>query len=338
MTTHRVIRYIKEPDGLPDAGCFRIEDAPIPQAGEGQVLVKTRYLSIDPYMRRMMSGTRSYANPLMVGDIMIGRGAGIVVQSRHPDFKPGDAVQSEFGWREHVVLDGVGLRKVAGDLDPLSLSLGIVGQSGATAWVGLHDIGHIRSGETIVVSAAAGAVGSAVGQIARIRNCRVVGIAGGPAKCRHVVNDLGFDAAVDYKADDFMRQLTDALPDGVDIYFENVGGDVLDAVARHLNVGARIPLCGLISQYNTTQPKGFRNVGALLDKSAMIQGFRIGSHLERRDQALAELLGWWREGKLRYHETVADGMEKAPSALVNVLTGGNTGKQVVRLAQGVAGA
>lgn len=332
MPTHREYLYVRAPDGMPDANCFRLVEAPIPEPGPGQVLARTHYLSIDPYMRRQMGGGRAYENGLQIGDVMIGRGAGVVVESRHPDFQAGDAVQSEFGWREHVVLNGQGLRKVPADLQPLSLSLGLVGQSGATAWVGLNDIAHIKPGETVVVSAAAGAVGSAVGQIARLKGCSAVGIAGGAAKCRHVVEDLGFDACVDYKAGSFEIDLAAAVGDGVDIYFENVGGRVLDAVARHLKVGARIPLCGLISQYNEKQPPGFRNIGALLDQSAMIQGFRIGSRLDRRDAALTELMHWHRQGRLKFRETVAVGLEAAPAALVNMLTGGNVGKQVVRLA------
>ncbi|MDX2159357.1 MAG: NADP-dependent oxidoreductase [Hyphomicrobiaceae bacterium] len=332
MPKHREIHFVKTPTGLPDSSCFRLVDAPVPQPGPGQVLARTHYLSIDPYMRRMMAGGHGYATPLQPGNLMVGRGVGIVVESRHPDFAPGDAVQSEFGWREHAVLDGTGLRLVPADLRPLSLSLGIVGQSGATAWVGLHDVGRIKAGETVVVSAAAGAVGSAVGQIAQLEGCRAVGIAGGPAKCRHVVQELGFDACIDYKAPTFQQDLGAALPGGVDIYFDNVGGEILDAALRHINVGARIPLCGLISQYNTSEPRGIGHIGALLDKSATIQGFRIGTRLDRRDAALDRLMSWFREGRLRWRETVADGLEQAPAALVNMLTGGNVGKQIVRLA------
>lgn len=332
MPMQRDILFVKAPDGLPDETCFRLVESRMPEPAEGQVLVRTHYLSIDPYMRRQMGGARAYENTLRPGNVMIGRGAGVVVTSRHPAFEPGDMVQSEFGWRENVVLNGDGLRKVEPDLAPLSLSLGIVGQSGATAWVGLHDIAQIKPGETVVVSAAAGAVGSAVGQIAGLEGCRAVGIAGGADKCRHVVRDLGFDACVDYKAPTFHQDLAAALPDGCDIYFENVGGDILDAVTSHLNVGARIPLCGLISQYNAPQPRGFGNIGALLDQSARIQGFRIGARLDRRDAALAQLMRWYREGRLRWRETVAEGFEQAPAALRNMLSGGNVGKQVVRLA------
>jgi len=332
MPTHRQFIYVRSPDGMPDESCFRLVETPMPEPAQGQVLVRTHYLSIDPYFRRMMGGGHGqYANPLKIGDLMVGRGAGVVTESRHPDFSPGDAVQSEFGWREYVVLDGNGLRKLPADLRPLSLGLGLIGQSGATALVGLVDIAHIRSGETVVVSAAAGAVGSAVGQIARILGCRAVGIAGGPDKCRHVVADLGFDDCIDYKAGPIGPALAKAAPEGVDIYFDNVGGDILDAVLLHLNQNARVPICGQISQYNVSEPCGLRNVGELLNKCAMMQGFRIGNHLARRDEALDQLMAWHREGRLRYCETVAEGIERAPAAFINMLSGGNVGKQVVRL-------
>lgn len=281
-------------------------------------------------MRRQMGGA-PYRNGLKLGDVMIGRGAGVVIESRHPGLKPGDAVQSEFGWREHVVLNGDGLRKLDPDLKPLSLSLGLVGQSGATAWVGLHDIAHMKPGETVLVSAAAGAVGSAVGQIARISGCHVIGIAGGPDKCLHVTGDLGFDACIDYKAGSVGPAITAAAPEGIDIYFDNVGGEILDAALPLMRELGRIPICGQISQYNSTTKTELRNVGMLLDKSLMIQGFRIGQHLARRDHALAELMRWYRDGRLMYRETVADGIEAAPGALVNMLAGGNIGKQVVRV-------
>jgi len=332
MATHRQIIYVRAPDGMPDASCFRVVDAPVPAPSDGEVLVRTHYLSIDPYFRRMMGGGHGqYANPLKIGDVMVGRGVGVVVESRHQGFRPGDAVQSEFGWREHVVLRGDGLRKLPSDLQPLSLGLGLIGQSGATALVGLVDIAGIKAGETVVVSAAAGAVGSAVGQIARIMGCRAVGIAGGAGKCRHVVEDLGFDACIDYKAGPIGPALAEATPRGVDIYFDNVGGEILDAVLLTLNQNARVPVCGQISQYNSSERQGLRNFGVLLDKCVMIRGFRIGNHLARRDEALGQLMTWHRDGRLRYRETVADGIEQAPAAFINMLSGGNIGKQVVRL-------
>jgi NADPH-dependent curcumin reductase CurA len=336
VATHREIVFVQAPDGMPDARCFRLIEAPMPKPADGQVLARTHFLSIDPYMRRQMGGGHGqYANPLKPGDVMIGRGVGVVIESRHPGFKVGDAVQSEFGWREHVVLDGQGLRKLPADLKPLSLGLGLVGQSGATAMVGLVEIAGIKAGETVVVSAAAGAVGSAVGQIARIKGCRAVGIAGGAEKCRHVVDDLGFDDCINYKAGPIEPALAKATPEGVDIYFDNVGGDILDAVMTRLNMNARVPVCGQISKYNADPAEsrqGLRNVHVILDKCVTLRGFRIGSHLARRDQALEELMGWFRAGRLRYRETVAERFEAAPAALVNMLSGGNIGKQVVRLA------
>jgi NADPH-dependent curcumin reductase len=332
MATHREITYVRAPEGMPDASCFRVAEAPVPAPRDGEVLVRTHYLSIDPYFRRMMGGGHGqYASPLKIGDVMVGRGVGVVIESRHRDFQPGDAVQSEFGWREHVVLGGDGLRKLPPDLQPLSLGLGLIGQSGATALVGLVDIANMKAGETVVVSAAAGAVGSAVGQIARIMGCRAVGIAGGPEKCRHVVEDLGFDACIDYKAGPVGPSLADATPQGVDIYFDNVGGEILDAVLLSLNQNARVAVCGQISQYNSSERQGLRNFGVLLDKCVMIRGFRIGNHLARRDEALGQLMTWHRDGRLRYRETVADGIEQAPAAFINMLSGGNIGKQVVRL-------
>lgn len=330
METHREFLFEKVPEGMPTEDCFKLVEVARPLAGNGDVLVKTRFLSIDPYMRRAMSGSKNYGQ-MKPGAVMIGRGAGVVIESRHPDFKVGDAVQGEFGWREHVVLKGGGLRKLAPDLQPLSLSLGIVGQSAATAWVGLHDVAHIKAGETVVVSAAAGAVGSAVGQIARIMGCRVVGIAGGAAKCRHVIDELGFDDCIDYKAGNLSEALGRAVPEGIDIYYDNVGGETLEAALDHINEEGRVPICGQISLYNASQPAVLRNVHVLLDKGVLLQGFRIGSRLKRRDDALEALLAWWRDGKLTYRETVSKGFETAPAALINMLSGGNYGKQVVEV-------
>ncbi len=332
MATHREIHFVKAPDGMPGEDCFQLVDAPLPTPGDGQVLVQTHFLSIDPYMRRQMGGLGAYAAPLKLGSVMIGRGVGAVLESRHPDFKPGDAVQGEFGWREHVVLEGRGLRKLPADLEPMSLGVGLIGQSGATAVVGLVDIAHIMAGDTVVVSAAAGAVGSVVGQVAQLKGCRAIGIAGGPEKCRHVVEDLGFEDCIDYKAGPIDGALARAAPNGVDIYFDNVGGDILDAVMLQLNMNGRVAICGQISQYNVRCRQPIKNAGVILDKCVTLRGFRIGNHLARRDQALDELMDWHRAGLLKYRETVARGLEAAPRALINMLSGGNVGKQVVRLA------
>lgn len=332
MATHKEVLYLKAPEGLVDDSLFRVVEAPVPVPGDGQVLARTHFLSIDPYMRRQMSGGHGYAYALKPGSVMIGRGVGVVVESRARGYAVGDVVQSEFGWREHAVLDAKGLRKVAPDLQPSSLSLGIVGQSGATAWVGLMDVANMKAGETVLVSAAAGAVGSAVGQIAKLHGCRAIGIAGGADKCHHVVADLGFDACVDYKAGPLQDGLVKAAPDGFDIYFDNVGGEILDAALPLLRLNARVPVCGQISQYNATGERyAMRNTNAILDKCVRIEGFRIGNRLARRDQALGELLSWYRAGKLKWRETVAVGIEQAPAALANIFRGGNYGKQVVRL-------
>jgi NADPH-dependent curcumin reductase CurA len=260
-------------------------------------------VSIDPYMRRQMGGGHGqYAKPLQPGDVMIGRGADLVVESRHPNFRSGDRVQGEFGWREHAVLDGRGLRKLAQDLRPLSLSLGIVGQSGATALVGLVDVANIKPGETGIVSAAAGAVGGAVGQIARNNGCRVVGIAGRSSampKCRCRPR---FDDCIDYKAGPIGPALAKVAPQAIDIYFDNVGGDILSAVLPCSNHDGRVRIRGQISQYNRRESQGLRNANVLLDECVKLQGFRIGSHLARRDEALDQLLDWYRAGRLKFHE------------------------------------
>ncbi|MFL6621460.1 MAG: NADP-dependent oxidoreductase [Sulfurifustis sp.] len=321
------------PTGAPQESDFRLVEAPVPEIGDGQFLVRNHYLSLDPYMRGRMNEARSYARPVGLGEVMIGGTAGEVVKSRHPDFKPGEKVLATFGWQLYGVSDGTGVQKVDDRDVPLSAHLGVVGMPGVTAYVGLLDIGQPKSGETVVVSAASGAVGSVVGQIAKIKGCRAVGIAGGAEKCRYVVEELGFDACVDYKAGRgrFMQDLSKATPNGIDVYFENVGGEILDAVLRRLNAFARIPLCGLISQYNLVEPYGVKAIGSLLANRAKIQGFIISEHMERWPAALADLRQWVREGRIKYRETVAYGLEKAPAAFLGLLAGKNFGKQLVKL-------
>jgi NADPH-dependent curcumin reductase len=331
MTTTRQFLFVRSPDGMPDPGCFELVTRPMPVPAEGQVLVRMSYLSIDPYFRRQMAGAHGYRDGLRPGATMIGRGIGEVVESRFAGLAPGDFVLGETGWREHAALDGKALRKLDPAIQPLSLYLGLLGQSGGTAGIGLFDIARLQPGESMLVSAAAGAVGSAAGQIAKILGCRAIGVAGGPDKCRHVVDDLGFDACLDYKAGDLNGQIERTAPEGIDVYFDNVGGEVLDAVLAHLNLNARVAVCGMISQYNAASPAGIRNIGAVLDKCATIQGFRVGLYLPQRDAALVRLTQWFREGRLEYRETVFDGIESAPAAFINMLEGKNLGKQVVRL-------
>jgi NADPH-dependent curcumin reductase CurA len=254
MATHRQFIYVRAPQGMPDAGSLRVVEAPMPSPADGEALVITHYPSIDPYMRRRMGGGQSRGGSLRLGELMIARGAGIVLESRHPHFRVGDPVQGEFGWREHVALDARWLRKLPAELQPLSLSLGLLGQSGATALVGLVDMAGVKAGETVVVSAAAGAVGSTAGQIARIKGCRAIGIAGGTEMCRHVVADLGFDTCIDYKAGPIEPALAGAAPRGVDVYFDNVGGDTLDAMLPRLNIHAACPFAD--RSPSTTSPSG----------------------------------------------------------------------------------
>jgi NADPH-dependent curcumin reductase len=331
MTQTRQILFVRAPEGMPDPGCFDMVTRPMPVMGEGQVLARIIYLSIDPYFRRQMAGAHGYRDGLRPGAVMIGRGIGEVLESRFAGLKPGDFLLGETGWREHAALDGNTLKKLDPAIQPLSLYLGLLGQSGGTAGIGLFDIARLQPGETMLVSAAAGAVGSAAGQIAKILGCRAIGIAGGADKCRHVVADLGFDACLDYKAGDLPAQIAAAAPGGIDVYFDNVGGEVLDAVLPHLNMNARVAMCGQISQYNTGKPIGIHHIGALLDKCATIQGFRVGQRLQERDAALVRLTQWYREGRLKYRETVANGLDSAPAAFISMLKGANLGKQVVRL-------
>src|SRR5258708_36987063 len=264
---------------------------------DGQFLVRDNYLSLAPYMRGRMNDAKSYAKPVGIGEVMGGEAAGEVIESRHSGFKPGDKVVARTGWQAFGVSDGTDVRRSEGNEMPSAAYLGVVGMPGRTAYIGLLDIGQPKSGETVVVSAASGAVGSVVGQIAKIKGCRAVGIAGGREKCRYVVEELGFDACVDYKAGRLADDLAEATPKGIDIYFENVGGQVLDPVLRRLNPFARIPLCGLISQYNLAEPYGLKNFGALLINRAKLQGFIVSDHAARYPAANEDLERWLRDRK-----------------------------------------
>lgn len=310
---------------------FRLVEGPVPQPAAGELLVRNLYLSLDPYMRMRMNAGKSYAPPVELGEVMVGGTVGRVVESRHPQFAAGDLVTGRLGWQLYALSDGAGLRKVDLRGAPASTALGVAGMPGVTGWYGLLRIGEPKPGETVVVSAASGAVGSVVGQIARIKGCRAVGIAGGPEKCAHVVRELGFDACVDYKSDSFEADLAAAVPAGIDIYFENVGGRVLDAVLPLLNAYARIPFCGYISDYDAPGSYGVRNLRALLTSRARLQAFIISEHTADWPPALAELAGWVVDGKLAYHESIAEGLENAPRAFIGMLEGRNLGKQLVRL-------
>jgi NADPH-dependent curcumin reductase CurA len=319
------------PQGSVSEKNFGFVESAVPSPREGEVLVRNLYLSLDPYMRMRMNEGKSYAPPVQIGDVMVGGTIGAVVASRDPRFKTGDAVSGRLGWQLYAVAEANTLRKVDTHGAPLSTALSVVGMPGVTAWYGLLKIGEPKPGETVVVSAASGAVGSVVGQIARLKGCRAVGIAGGPMKCAYVVDDLGFEACIDYKSDMFESRLREATPDGIDIYFENVGGRVLDAVLPLLNAFARIPFCGYISEYDGSASYGVQNMRSLLVSRARLQGFIISEHLDIWEEALSDLSGWLAAGKINYRETIAHGLESAPAAFIGMLQGRNFGKQLVKL-------
>jgi len=330
-TSYRHIVLASRPRGEPVAANFRLETVPVPALREGQVLVRNTWLSLDPYMRGRMEDMKSYAEPQPLDACMIGGTAGEVLASRHPGFAPGEQVVGRLGWAEMGVADGALLRKVDTTRIPLSAYLGAVGMPGMTAWYGLTQIVRPQAGQTVVVSAAAGAVGSAVGQLAKERGCRAVGIAGGPEKCAYVVEELGFDACVDYKAGRLADDLARATPDGIDGLFENVGGAGLDACLSRMNPFGRIALCGLIAGYNG-EPMPLSNIRYVLSMRLTMQGFIVSEHMALWPQGLAELGALVAQGRLKYRETIAHGLEAAPEAFIGLLKGRNLGKQLVRLA------
>ena len=303
----------------------------MPSPGKDEVLVRNLFLSLDPYMRMRMNEGKSYAPPVQIGEVMVGGTIAEVAESKDPRFRTGDIVSARAGWQQYAAVGGGTLRKIDMRGAPLSTALSVVGMPGVTAWYGLLKIGEPKPGETVVVSAASGAVGSVVGQVARFKGCRVVGIAGGTAKCDYVVKDLGFDACVDYKAGAFESRLREATPDGIDIYFENVGGRVFDAVLPLLNAFARIPFCGYVSEYDNSTTYGVQHLQSLLVSRVRLQAFIISEHLEIWDEALADLSAWLLGGKINYKETIALGLENAPAAFIGMLQGRNLGKQLVKL-------
>jgi len=326
------------PTGLPNPGNFRLEQEPAPAPAEGQVLLQILYLSLDPYMRGRMDDAKSYAKPVDVGALMEGGTVARVIASRHDGFAPGDIVLSHSGWQRYALDDGTTLRKLDPAAAPISTALGVLGMPGFTAWAGLLQIGRPRPGETVVVAAASGAVGSVVGQIARIHGAQAVGIAGGADKCAFVRDVLGFDAVIDHQSPDFAAQLAAACPDGIDVYFENVGGKVFDAVFPLLNDFARVPVCGLISQYNAL-PQAAPGPDRLallmrdvLKKSLTVRGFIQREFAELRPAFLQEAQGWIADGRLRYREDIVDGLANAPAAFIDLLQGKNFGKLVVKVA------
>src|SRR5436190_7609747 len=328
---NRQIRLKSRPAGMPAADNFEAVDSPMPALEDGDVLRRTTYLSLDPYMRGRMSDAASYAASLNLHDIMCGHTVSEVVESRNPAFRAGDMVTGYDGWQEFAVSKGKDLRKLDPRAVPVSTAIGVLGMPGATAYVGLLDIGQPKPGETVVVSAASGAVGSVVGQLAKIKGGRAVGIAGSPDKCRYVVNELGFDACINYRTDDLVPALTEACPGGIDVDFENVGGDVLAAVLRVLNRGARIALCGMISEYNATSPTAGPSLRSLLVHRAMIKGFIVSDHYDRFPAFLQECTPLVASGQLKHREDVVQGLEHAASALIGLFEGRNFGKLMVQV-------
>jgi NADPH-dependent curcumin reductase len=327
---NRRIVLARRPQGKVSTDDFRLEEVPLEQPADGQVLVRNRFLSIDPYMRGRLDDVRSYVPPQKLDEVMVGATAGEVVATRNRRFAIGDSVEGRLGWQLYALSDGTNLRKVDAARVPLSAFLGVAGMPGVTAWVGLNRIIQPKPGQTLVVSAASGAVGSVVGQLAKQAGCRVVGIAGGPAKCAAVVEEFGFDACVDYKAGDLRDALRDATPDRIDGYFENVGGPVLDAVLSRMNAFGRIAICGLIAGYDG-EPIPVHNFRSVLVNRLLVQGFIVSEFPDAWPPALAELEQGVADGRIRYRETVAHGLESAPGALIGLLRGENFGKQVVAL-------
>jgi NADPH-dependent curcumin reductase len=336
METTQIL-LARRPVGEPRDDDFELVTRDVPATQEGELLLRVVYLSLDPYMRGRMSAVKSYAEPVEVGGVMEGGTVCEVLESRHPDFDVGDVVLSHSGWQTHAVAHGRRVRRLAPERAPISTAVGVLGMPGFTAYAGLREIGKPQPGETLVVAAAAGPVGSAVGQIARLKGARAVGVAGGPDKCAALLDDFGFDAAVDHRAADFEQRLADAVPDGVDVYFENVGGSVTEAVVPLLNEFARVPVCGLVAHYNETDPSegpdrlpGFMR--QVLTKSLTVRGF-IQREFARTlfPEFLAQMSSWVADGSVRYREDIVTGLENAPEAFRGLLRGRNFGKLLVEV-------
>jgi hypothetical protein len=332
---NRQITLASRPVGYPKLSDFKLVESPIPVPQEGEILVCTLYLSLDPYQRGRMSDAPSYAKPVQIGEVMIGEIVGKVIESHHPEFKEGEIIAGFLGWQEYALSDGKGIRRVDPTLAPISTALGVLGMPGMTAYFGLLDLGKPQPGETVLVSGAAGAVGSIVGQIAKIKGCRVVGSAGSDTKVDFLVKELGFDAAFNYKTvSDYFEKLKELCPNGIDIYFDNVGGPLTDAVFRWINVKARVVICGQIHDYNLEKPElGPRFLRQLIIKRARVEGFLVFDYADRYGEALQQLAEWFKAGKLKYRETIAEGIENAPQAFISMLKGGNIGKQLVKVSE-----
>ena len=332
---NRQITLASRPVGYPKESDFNLVEVPIPEPEDGQVLLKTIYLSVDPYMRGRINASKSYASNVEIDEVMVGGVIAEVAATKHPNFQIGDVVNANIGWQEYGVAAGDGLRKIDPTIAPISAGAGILGMPGLTAYFGLLEVGKLQDGETVFVSGAAGAVGSVVGQIAKIKGCRVVGSAGSDEKVAYVVDELGFDAAFNYKnVTDYYAELEKHSPEGIDVYFDNVGGPITDAVFPNLKVKGRVVICGQISQYNLEQPEtGPRFLWNMITKRARIEGFLVSEFADQHAEALVGMAEWVKQGKLKYRETIAEGgIANAPAAFISMLRGGNIGKQLVKIA------
>jgi NADPH-dependent curcumin reductase CurA len=331
--TNRQILLKSRPEGAASADNFELVETSISELGAGQVLRRTLWLSVDPYMRGRMSEAKSYAEPAKLGEPMVGATVSQVIASDNPRFAAGDFVLGYDGWQSHAIDSGKGLRGLDPSQAPVSYALGVLGMPGLTAYVALLDIGQPKSGETVVVSAAAGAVGSIAGQIAKLKGCRVIGTAGTDEKCAFVTNDLGFDACINYKTADLDAALREACPDGIDVYVDNVGGAMFAAVLRRINTAARIPLVGLISQYSDTEAAPGPNLRPVLTNRATLRGMIVSDHAHRTPDFLRDMADWLRAGKIHYREDIVDGLENAVSAFLGLFEGENVGKRIVKVAE-----
>ncbi len=334
-TMNRQITLAARPVGMPKESDFRLVESPLPNPGRGEVLVRTLYLSVDPYMRGRLTGVTTYARGLDLGDVIVGGVAGRVLESKDPRCAPGDIVEGLLGWQEYAAAPAKSLRRIDPAAGPISSALYVLGMPGLTAYFGLLEICRPQPGETVVVSGAAGAVGSLVGQIARIKRCRAIGIAGTDEKVRFLVDELGFESAFNYhEAPDFAAQLKELCPNGIDVYFDNVGGAITDAVMQRLASHARVAVCGQISQYNSAEPQmGPRWLNQLVFRQARVEGFLVTQFADRYEAALHQLSTWLKEGRIRYREDVVDGLENAPQAFIRMLEGKNIGKQLVKVSE-----
>ncbi|MFO0881283.1 MAG: NADP-dependent oxidoreductase [Gemmataceae bacterium] len=333
---NRQVLLAARPHGEPTLENFNLVEVELPEVGPGQMLLRTIYLSLDPYMRGRMNAGPSYAPPVEVGSVMEGGTVSEVLKSNLPEYQAGDLVVGRTGWQEYALSDGNGTRKVDPALGPISYALGVLGMPGMTAYTGLLHIGQPQPGQTLAVAAASGAVGSVVGQIGKIKGCRVVGIAGGERKCRFVQEELGFDACLDHRQPDLAKRLKAACPNGIDVYFENVGGAVFDAMLPLLNDFARVPVCGLIAHYNATElPAGPDRLPQLMQKILVkrltFRGFIVRDFASQMPEFLADVSAWLREGKIKYREDITDGLENAPRELIGLLRGDNFGKKLIRV-------